>query len=162
MPTTTTPPWCACFMDCTVAVAHEAWSHFIPAMRGNPGDQLGSIWHWRQPGWCWDPYWDPYIQCGLVNRQAICVCLVCVYYYSDIIMNVVAFHTTGVSIVYSTLCSGVDKRKRQSSVTWLMNSPHKSSVMWKMLPFDDVIKFLVVCRFMWFMDLYSMSPVNMP
>ena len=55
---------------------------------------------------------------------------------------------TGVSIVCSTVCSGADQRKYQSSawlafvrrIHWrLMNSPHKRPVTRKMFPFDDVI-----------------------
>ena len=58
-----------------------------------------------------------------------------------------ASQTTGVSIVYSTVCSWVDQRK-QSSVSlafvrgihrWPVNSPHKGPVTRKMLPFDDII-----------------------
>ena len=59
-----------------------------------------------------------------------------------------------VSVVYSTVCSGVDQRKHQSSAPlafvsgihrssgihrWPVNSPHKGPVTQKMLPFDDVI-----------------------
>ena len=59
---------------------------------------------------------------------------------------------TGVSIVYSTVYSGADQRKHESSVSlafvrgihqwlhqWLVNSLHKVPVMHKMFPFDDVI-----------------------
>ena len=55
---------------------------------------------------------------------------------------------TGVSIVYSTVCSGEDQRKHQSSASlafvrgihwWPVNSPHKWPVTRKMFPFDDVI-----------------------
>ena len=51
-------------------------------------------------------------------------------------------------IVYSTVYSGTDQRKDQSSVSlafvrgihwWPVNSPHKGPVMQKMFPFDDVI-----------------------
>ena len=72
-------------------------------------------------------------------------------YYRDIIMSAMASQTTGVSIVYSTVRSGVDQRKHQSSASlafmrrihrWLVNSPHKGSVTRKMFPFDDVIMWL--------------------
>ena len=67
---------------------------------------------------------------------------------SDIIMNVMASAITGVSMVYSPICSGADKIKHQSSASlafvrgihrWPVNSPHKGPVTWKMFPFDDVI-----------------------
>ena len=52
-------------------------------------------------------------------------------------------------IIYSTLCSGVDQRKHQSSASlafvmgihrWPVNSPNKGPVTRNMFPFDDVIK----------------------
>ena len=69
-------------------------------------------------------------------------------HYSDVIMSAMASQTTGVSILYTTVCSGVDQRKHQSSVSLAFvmgihrspaNSPHKGPVTRKMLPFDDVI-----------------------
>ena len=53
-----------------------------------------------------------------------------------------------ISIVYSTVYSGVDQRKHESSTSlafvlgihrWPVNSPHKWPVTRKMVPFDDVI-----------------------
>ena len=70
------------------------------------------------------------------------------FYYSDVIMGAIASQITGVSIVYSTVRSGTDKRKYQSSASLTfvrgihrlpVNSPHKRSVTRKMFPFDDVI-----------------------
>ena len=55
-------------------------------------------------------------------------------HYSDIIMSAVVSQITGVSVVYSTVCSGADQRKHQSSSSlafvrgihwWPVNSPHK-------------------------------------
>ena len=55
---------------------------------------------------------------------------------------------TGASFVYSTLCSGADQRKYQSSASLAfmggikrlpVNSPHKGQVTRKMFPFDGVI-----------------------
>ena len=69
-------------------------------------------------------------------------------YYSDVIMRVMASQINGVSIVYSTVCSGADQRKHQSSASlafvrgihrWPVNSPHKGPVTRKMFSFDDVI-----------------------
>ena len=54
-------------------------------------------------------------------------------YYIDVIMSAMASQTTGVSIVYSTVCRGVDQRKHHSSASlafvrgihrWPVNSPH--------------------------------------
>ena len=68
--------------------------------------------------------------------------------YSDVIMSVMASQTTGISIVYSAVCLGVDQGKNQSSASrafvrwihwWPVNSMHKGPVTRTMLPFDDVI-----------------------
>ena len=65
-------------------------------------------------------------------------------------MSATASLITGVSIVYSTICSCADQRKHQSSASlafvrgihrWPVNSHHKGPVTRKMLPFDDVIMF---------------------
>ena len=63
-------------------------------------------------------------------------------------MSVMASQIIGISIVYSTVCSGADQRQYQSSASpaflrgihrWPMNSPHKGPVTRKMFPFDGVI-----------------------
>ena len=68
--------------------------------------------------------------------------------YSDVIMGTMASQITGLTIVYSTVYSGADQRKHQSSASlafvrgvhrWPVDSPHKWPVMRKMFPFDDVI-----------------------
>ena len=69
-------------------------------------------------------------------------------HYSDIIMGVMASQITSLTIVYSTIYSGTDQRKHQSSASmafvwgihrWLVNSLHKWPVMRKMFPFEDFI-----------------------
>ena len=69
-------------------------------------------------------------------------------HYSDVIKGMMASQITNLTIVYSTLYSGADQRKQQSSASmafvlwinqWPVNSPHKWPVMTKMFPFDDVI-----------------------
>ena len=71
-----------------------------------------------------------------------------VKYYSDVIMSSMASQITSLTTVYSTVYSGADQRKLQSSASlafvrgihrWLVNSPHKWPVTRKMSPFDDVI-----------------------
>ena len=43
-------------------------------------------------------------------------------------------------IVYSTVCSGTDQRKHQSSMSSaFVRGIHQSPVSWKMFPFDDII-----------------------
>ena len=69
-------------------------------------------------------------------------------HYNDVIMGTMASHVTSLTIVYTTVNSGADQRKHQSSASlafvwgihwWPVNSPHKGPVTRKMFPFDDVI-----------------------
>ena len=69
--------------------------------------------------------------------------------YSDVIMSAMASQIAGVSIIYSTVCSGADQIKHQSFASlgflrgihrWLINSPHKGPATRKM--HDDVIMHL--------------------
>ena len=70
-------------------------------------------------------------------------------HYCDVIMGEMASQTTSLTTVYSTVHSGPDQRKHQSSASlafvrgiqrWPLNSPHKWSVTRKMFPYDDVTK----------------------
>ena len=81
------------------------------------------------------------------------ITLLTVYHYSDVIMGAMAFQITSLAFVYSSVYSGVDQRKHQSSASlafvrgiprWPGNSPHKSPVNRKMLQFDDVIMTLTI------------------
>ena len=63
-------------------------------------------------------------------------------------MSAIASPITSLTTVYSTVYSGADQRKPQSSASlafvrgihrWPVNSPHKGPVTRKMFPFDDVI-----------------------
>ena len=63
-------------------------------------------------------------------------------------MGTIASQITSLTIVYSSVYSGADQRKHQSSVSLAfvwgihrgpVNSPHKWPVTRKMFPFDDVI-----------------------
>ena len=87
-----------------------------------------------------------------VMPQIMCVnipyCEVMVLHYNDIMMGATVFQITRLTIVYSTVYSGTDQRKHQSSMSlafvwgihpWPLNSPHKGPVTRKMFPFDDVI-----------------------
>ena len=69
-------------------------------------------------------------------------------HYCDVIMGLMASQITSLTIVYTTVYSGGDQRKHQSSASlafvrgihrWPVNSPHKGPVTRKMFPFDDVI-----------------------
>ena len=63
-------------------------------------------------------------------------------------MGAMVARITSLTIVYSTVYTGADQRKHQSSASlafmreihrWPMNSPHKWPVTGKMFPFNDVI-----------------------
>ena len=82
-------------------------------------------------------------------------CLLCqstpVFHYSDVIMGTIESQITSLTIVYSTVYSGADPRKHQSSASLAfvreiqrspVNSPHKWPATRKMFPFDDVIMFM--------------------
>ena len=69
-------------------------------------------------------------------------------HYSNVMMSRMASQITSLTGVYSTVYSGADQRKHQSSASlafvreihrWAVNSHHKGSVTRKMFPFDDVI-----------------------
>ena len=60
-----------------------------------------------------------------------------VIHYNDVIMGAMASQITSLTIFYSTVYSGADQRKHQSSVSlafvrgihrWPVNTPHKGSV----------------------------------
>ena len=77
-------------------------------------------------------------------------------------MGAMASQITSLTIVYSTVYSGADQRKHQSSASlaivlgihrWPGNSPHKGPVTRKMLPFDDVI--MKPCDFL--IDVFAPS-----
>ena len=70
------------------------------------------------------------------------------HHYSDVIMGVMASQIPSLTIVYTTVYSGADQRKYQSSTSlafvqgihrWPVSSPHKWPVTRKMFLFDDVI-----------------------
>ena len=70
------------------------------------------------------------------------------HHYSDVIMGAIASQITSLTIVYSTVYSGVDQRKHQSSASLVFVRgihrrsvifPHKGTVTHRMFPFDDVI-----------------------
>ena len=70
------------------------------------------------------------------------------YHYDDVIKDSIASQITSLTIVYSTVHSGADQSKHQSSALlafvweihrWPVNFPHKWPVTRKIIPFDDVI-----------------------
>ena len=73
-------------------------------------------------------------------------------HYDDVIMGTIASQITSLTSVYSTVYSGADQSKHQSSASLAfvwgihrgpVNSPHKWPVTRKMFPFDDVIMLIM-------------------
>ena len=69
------------------------------------------------------------------------------FHFNDVRMGAIASQNTSFTVVYSTVQSGADQRKHQSSAPlafvrgihrWPVNSLHKWLVTPKMFPFDDV------------------------
>ena len=93
--------------------------------------------------WCRKYYIWWYTQCAWLTFK---VSLWCHKHYSDVIINANVSHITGVSNVYSTVCSGAGQRNEQISASlafmrgiqrWQMNYPRKGPVTRKMFPFND-------------------------
>ena len=81
----------------------------------------------------------------VLERNAFCVRI---EHCGDVIMGTISSQITNLTIVYSTVYSGADKKKHQSSASLAfvrgidrrpVNSPHKRSATRKMFPFGDVI-----------------------
>ena len=69
-------------------------------------------------------------------------------HYNGVTVSAMASQFTSLATVYSTVYSGADQTKHQSSASpapvrgnhrWAVNSPRKGPVTRKMFPFDDVI-----------------------
>ena len=102
--------------------------------------EIFAIWnaiyrHWWVGGWKIDGY-----QRAATNNIAL--------HYSDVIIRAMVSQITGVSMAFSTVCSGAAQRKHQSSASLAfvrgvhrspVNSPQKGPVTRKIFPFDDVI-----------------------
>ena len=63
------------------------------------------------------------------------------FHNSDVIMSVTASQIIDMSLLGSTICSGMDQRKHKRSASlafvrgihqWLVDSPHKGPITWKM------------------------------
>ena len=87
-------------------------------------------------------------------------------HYSDFIMTTIASQITSLMIVYSTVYSGADQSKHQSSASLAfvwgihrgpVNSPHKWPVTRKMFPFDDVIMWLNGFKPWWRHEMETLS-----
>ena len=87
-----------------------------------------------------------------------------VLHYDDVITGTIASQITSLTSVYSTVYSGAEQSKHQSSTSLAfvwgihrgpVNSPHKRPVTRKMFPFDDVIMIEVTVKDMWRITHYD-------
>ena len=89
------------------------------------------------------------VRCDFCEYKLLQCCFIISFYighYSHVKMGAMAYQITSITIVYSTVYSGADQRKYQSSTSlafvrgihrWPVKSPHKWSGTRKMFPFDD-------------------------
>ena len=124
-------------------ILHVNWAQVKSALKSNNfrsrklicKDHLQNVGHFVQVSKCWWKF-SVSLQGGDESN------------YSDVIMSAMMLRITGASIVCSTVGSGADERKHQSSASlafvfgihrWPVNSPHKGPVARKMSLFDDII-----------------------
>ena len=117
----------------------------VPIGARSPADTITAAWNQtlKWPRLCIQNAWRNFEKsCGNLVTE------VTHNHYSDVIIGAMASQITSLTIVYSTVYSGTDDRKHQSSASlafvrrihrWPVNSPHKGPVTRKMFPFDDVI-----------------------
>ena len=111
---------------------------FIPKLQINNIPEIVQIMAWCRPS---DKLLSEKMMVSLLTHMCGLSELYC-------IPNKMQKVAESITIFYSTVCSGADQRKHQSSASlaflrgihwWLVNSPHKWPVTLKMFPFDDVI-----------------------
>ena len=119
------------YMAQYISKSHTAMQRRMPSQY-YPEATKGPVWH-TISGRLWDI---------LVVRALGTI------HYIDVIMTTMTSQITSLTIVYSTIYSGADQSKHQSSASLAfvwgihrepVNSPHKWPVTRKMFPFDDVI-----------------------
>ena len=89
-----------------------------------------------------------WVECDVIFKLSLPTSLFPIN-YNGVIMSAMASQITSLAIVYSTVYSGADQRKHQSSaslafVRWPVNYPQKGPVTQKMFPCDDVM-YAYVC-----------------
>ena len=81
-------------------------------------------------------YRSSIVMTGLIKRW-VSMSVILGVHYSDVIMGAITFQITSLTIVFSTVYSGADQGKNQSSASlafvrgihrWPVNSPHKQRV----------------------------------
>ena len=97
---------------------------------------------------CMNFIWFSQLHANCIFSALSCCEKQCERHYCEVLMGATASQITSLMIVYSTVHSGADQRKHQSSASlafvrgipwWPVNSLHKGPVTWKMIPSHDVI-----------------------
>ena len=108
----------------------------------SPGHHRPLLLKWfnLNPSVVWKPKQTGFPEAAIRPSSAMDALVHC----NDVIMGAMASQITSLTIVYSTVYSGTDQRKHQSSASLAfargpVNFSHKWPVMLKMFPFDDVI-----------------------
>ena len=123
------------------------WNHHSQHLNSLwPSDAIWRHRSWptlaRVMAWCRYPISQRPMELSDFSRRNLCT------HYGDVIMGAMASRITSLTIVCTTVYSGADQRKHQSSASLAfvrgihrgpVNSPHKRPVTRKMSPFDDVI-----------------------
>ena len=100
--------------------------------------------------WTWSHVYSPRHGIRVKSGDHSCMKVTTAFLsdYSNVIMSAMASEITGISIAYTTVCSGTDEKEYQSFTSldfvrgihwWHVNSLHKEPVTRKIFPFDDVI-----------------------
>ena len=124
-------------------------------------EKLASVWRLLRKGFgeisarklvLWRTSLGPLPRYSLINGQSPQLVWI---HYDDVIMGAMASQIPSLTIVYSTVYSGADQIEHQSSASLAfvwgihrgpVNSPHKWPVTRKMFPFDDVIVYIGIGR----------------
>ena len=115
----------------------------------------------------WTSLWLKKMICALSFSQLGYFQSSVIMHYNDVIMGAIASQITSLTIVYSTVYSGADHRKHQSSASLAfvrgihrgpVNSLHKWPVTRKMFPFDDV--FMEPCHTGCWLTVISCEVLN--
>ena len=103
------------------------------------------------------------------NSSFVLSLYVILHRYCDVIMGAMASEITSLTIVYSTVYSGADQRKHQSSVSLAfgrgihrgpVNYPHKWPLTRRMFPFEN-LGMLYFISFLWQRErLHHMDDVH--
>ena len=131
-----------CPLTCSVIYVSTGGNQFLPRCKCISADRDGDSGKWPTSGM----YSSKCLSVKILSLESIFVRynLHC----CDVIMGATASQINSLAIVYTTVYSGADQRKPQSSASlafvrglhrWPVNCPSKGPVTQKILPFDDVI-----------------------